>query len=106
MSKRSRCVITWLSVDDAAIEQVGHQVLKALKELVAPLVQADGGVIYFVRASADEVHVHLTGTCAGCPGVTMTRSRLLEPVVKAIAAKATVTLTTGPIIPEGAQKVG
>jgi Fe-S cluster biogenesis protein NfuA len=80
-------------------------VTKALSEFVAALVKADGGELYLVSATADDVHLHLTGTCAGCPGATMTRERLLEPAVRGAAPKATVKVTTGWTVPEGAHKV-
>jgi Fe-S cluster biogenesis protein NfuA len=78
---------------------------KALSEFVAALVQADGGELYLVSATQDDVHLHLTGTCAGCPGATMTRERLLEPAVHGAAPKATLRVTTGWRVPEGARKV-
>jgi Fe-S cluster biogenesis protein NfuA len=84
---------------------VNAQVLKALSEYVADLVKADGGELYIVSATVDDVHLHLTGTCAGCPGATMTRERLLEPAVHGAAPKATVKVTTGWTVPEGARKV-
>jgi Fe-S cluster biogenesis protein NfuA len=80
-------------------------VLKACREQLAPLVRADGGELYLVAASADDVHLHLAGTCAGCPGATMTRDRLLQPAVQAIFPKAQLRLTTGWRVPEGAKKV-
>jgi Fe-S cluster biogenesis protein NfuA len=81
------------------------QVNKALSEFVAALVKADGGELYLVSATPDDVHLHLTGTCAGCPGATMTRERLLEPAVHGAAPKATLRVTTGWRVPEGARKV-
>jgi Fe-S cluster biogenesis protein NfuA len=78
---------------------------RALAELVVALVHADGGELHLVSASADEVHVHLSGTCAGCPGSTMTRERLLEPAVRGALPKATLKLTTGWRIPSGAKKI-
>jgi len=78
---------------------------KALSEFVAALVRADGGELYVVSATHDDVHLHLTGTCAGCPGATMTRERLLEPAVHGAAPKATLRVTTGWRVPEGARKV-
>ena len=84
---------------------VNGPVLKALSEFVAALVKADGGELYLVSATTDDVHLHLTGTCAGCPGATMTRERLLEPAVRGAAPKATVTVTTGWNVPEGARRV-
>ena len=54
-------------------------ILKMCREILAPLVHADGGEMYLVAVGTDEVHVHLAGTCAGCPGASLTRERLLEP---------------------------
>ena len=84
---------------------VNGQVMKALADFVVALVRADGGEIYVVSATSDDVHLHLTGTCAGCPGATMTRERLLEPAVHGAAPKANVRVTTGWRVPEGARRV-
>jgi Fe-S cluster biogenesis protein NfuA len=89
------------TVDEATMVEV----MKALAELAAPLVKADGGELYLVSATGDDVHVHLTGTCAGCPGATMTRERLLEPTVHGVVPKATLKVTTGWRVPDGARKV-
>ena len=53
--------------------QSGRRLREALSELAVPLVKADGGEVYLVSVTSDDVHVHLTGTCAGCPGASMTR---------------------------------
>jgi Fe-S cluster biogenesis protein NfuA len=82
-----------------------EKVLSALAELAVPLVKADGGDVYLVSLTSEDVHVHLTGTCAGCPGATMTRERLLEPTVHGVAPKLTVKVTTGWRVPDGARKV-
>ena len=84
---------------------VSAQVMKALADFVVALVHADGGEIYLVSATSDEVHLHLTGTCAGCPGATMTRERLLEPAVRGAVPKANVRVTTGWRVPAGARRV-
>jgi Fe-S cluster biogenesis protein NfuA len=88
-----------------ATDAVFGQVIGALEEFVAALVKADGGELYVVSASADDVHLHLSGTCAGCPGAGMTRERLLEPVCQRVAPKATIKVTTGWTVPEGARKI-
>jgi Fe-S cluster biogenesis protein NfuA len=80
-------------------------VLKACREQLAPLVHADGGEVYLVAATQDDVHIHLSGTCAGCPGATMTRDRLVAPAVSAILPKAQVRVTTGWRVPSGAKKI-
>jgi Fe-S cluster biogenesis protein NfuA len=81
------------------------QIARALSEFVSALVKADGGELYVVSATQDDVHLHLTGTCAGCPGATMTRERLLEPAVNGVAPRATLKVTTGWRVPDGAKKV-
>ena len=88
------------------VNSVHGRVAKALAAFVAALVQADGGELYLVSASLDDVHLHLTGTCAGCPGATITRERLLEPAVHSAAPRAHVKVTTGWRVPEGAEKIG
>ncbi len=82
-----------------------EKLVASCRDFVAPLVHADGGQIYLVSATADLVHLHLTGTCAGCPGAQMTRERLIEPVVAKVAPKATVKVTTGFSPPEGAKAI-
>ncbi len=98
-------VQTAAGVDRDRDSGVLASVTKALSEFVAALVKADGGELYLVSATQDDVHLHLTGTCAGCPGATMTRERLLEPAVRGAVPKATVKVTTGWSVPEGAQRV-
>ena len=80
-------------------------VMKALSGFVVDLVKADGGELYLVDATPEDVHLHLTGTCAGCPGANITRERLLEPAVRSAAPKANVKVTTGWNVPEGARRV-
>ena len=81
------------------------QILKMCREVLSPLVRADGGEMYVVGISLEEVHLHLAGTCAGCPGAALTRDRVLEPALAAIAPKTSLKLTTGWNIPDGAQKI-
>jgi len=82
-----------------------EQILKMCREILAPLVEADGGEMYLVNVGPDEVHVHLAGTCAGCPGASLTRDRVLEPAFAGVAPKLTLKVTTGWIVPDGAEKV-
>ena len=86
-------------------EPVRDKVIRACKEFAAPLVAADGGEIYLVTVTSDDVHIHLAGTCAGCPGATMTRDSLLTPAVSAVLPKASVRVTTGWRVPKGAEKI-
>lgn len=80
-------------------------VVKLCRDVLAPLVAADGGVMYIVKTTAEEVHLHLTGTCAGCPGAGLTRDGVIAPAVRTVAPKARVVVTTGPRVPQGARLV-
>jgi Fe-S cluster biogenesis protein NfuA len=79
--------------------------LETLKTLVVPLIAADGGEVWLVRHGDDEVAIHLTGTCSGCPGATLTARGIIEPAVRTVSKGAKVIVTTGMKIPEGAQRI-
>jgi Fe-S cluster biogenesis protein NfuA len=79
--------------------------LETLRDVVAPLVELDGGELYFVTAEADEVRLHLSGVCAGCPGATLTTRGVIEPAMKAVSPQARVIVTAGVLIPPGATRV-
>jgi Fe-S cluster biogenesis protein NfuA len=82
-----------------------EQIVKVCREILAPLIHADGGELYLVSVGADEIHLHLAGTCAGCPGASLTRDRMLEPALAAVAPKLALKVTTGWIVPNGAEKI-
>lgn len=84
---------------------VKEQIERVMHEVLAPLVKTDGGEMYLVRWDGDDVHVHLAGACAGCPGSSMTADNVLLPAVRSVAPKARIVLTTGFRIPEGAKRV-
>jgi Fe-S cluster biogenesis protein NfuA len=75
------------------------------REVLAPLIQADGGEMYLVSATPEGIHIHLAGTCSGCPGSTLTSDKILGPALASIAPKAKLTVTTGWRVPPGAQKI-
>jgi Fe-S cluster biogenesis protein NfuA len=88
-------------VDDATREKVK----KSVAEHIVPLVKADGGEVFLVALTSDDVHLHLSGTCAGCPGAAMTQKSLINPVVSSVLPKAAVKVTTGWRVPKGAEKI-
>jgi Fe-S cluster biogenesis protein NfuA len=90
---------------DTVVDVPLDKVIKACREQLASLIEADGGAIYVVSATAEEIHIHLAGACAGCPGASMTRERLIEPALAAAVPKATLKFTTGWRVPDGATKV-
>jgi Fe-S cluster biogenesis protein NfuA len=85
------------------VERGYDEVEKLCREILSPLVRADGGEMYLVAVSADDVHIHLAGTCAGCPGAQMTRDRMIVPLLHTAAPKLNVRVTTGWKVPEGAK---
>jgi Fe-S cluster biogenesis protein NfuA len=89
-------------VEDAAA-RVRAQIVKICREILAPLVKTDGGEMYLVRVDGDDVHIHLSGACAGCPGATLTSDKVLLPALRAASPKARIVLTTGSRVPEGAE---
>jgi|HubBroStandDraft_2_1064218.scaffolds.fasta_scaffold172215_1 Fe-S cluster biogenesis protein NfuA len=90
---------------DESGARVREQITKVCREILAPLVKADGGEMYLVRFDGDDVHVHLGGTCAGCPGAALTADKVILPALRTAAPKVRVVLTTGVKLPEGAQKL-
>jgi Fe-S cluster biogenesis protein NfuA len=79
------------------------EILRVIHDVVAPLVRADGGQIYVVHADEEQVSLHLGGRFAGCPGNTLTTRRIIEPVIFTVAPHARVTVTSGAILPAGAE---
>ena len=61
--------------------------------------------MFLVGVTGDAVHIHLSGSCSGCPGVSHTRDDVFLPVIQATLPKARVTVTTGMHAPAGATKV-
>lgn len=81
------------------------QLMKICREVIAPLIRADGGELYIVAVEPDQVTLHLAGVCAGCPGATLTKRAVIEPAVHAVAPTARVVVTNGARVPEGASLV-
>jgi Fe-S cluster biogenesis protein NfuA len=81
------------------------QLLKVCRDVIAPLVRADGGELFIVAVEPDHVTLHLAGMCSGCPGAVLTARGIIEPAVHAVAPTARVVVTNGAKIPEGASPV-
>jgi Fe-S cluster biogenesis protein NfuA len=86
-------------------EQVKEQIERSIREIVGPLVRSDGGEVYVVRYDGDDVHIHLSGACAGCPGASLTSGKVIVPALRGAAPKVRVVLTTGVGVPQGARKL-
>jgi len=88
-----------------ALEATQESLLKVCRDILAPLVRSDGGVFYLVSSAPTAVHIHLAGSCAGCPGAAITQKSVLEPAVRAVFPKATLKVTTGFLVPDGAKEL-
>ena len=81
-----------------------EQILEVVRELVAPLIRADGGEIHIVSVDDAGVSLHLSGRYSGCPGNTLARRRVIEPLISKRVPGARVALSSGPLLPKGAEK--
>ena len=61
--------------------------------------------MYLVRVEGDDVYIHLGGTCAGCPGSSLTADKVLLPVLRTAVPNVRVVLTTGVKVPDGAERL-
>jgi Fe-S cluster biogenesis protein NfuA len=82
-----------------------EQILATVREIVAPLVRADGGDVYLVNAGEQRLSLHLSGRFSGCPGNTLLRRRVIEPLLVARFPGLELEMTSGPLIPPGAERI-
>ena len=76
-----------------------------LSEVLAPLVEADGGELYFVSYDKETVALHVGGSWNGSPAVEMATERIITPAVVAIEPGAKVAVTYGWSVPDGAKRI-
>jgi Fe-S cluster biogenesis protein NfuA len=81
------------------------EILSVIKEVLAPMVAADGGRLYVVQADSQHVSLHLAGRFAGCPGNQVATRRVIQPLIATVAPDAEVTVTWGRLVPMGATRV-
>ncbi len=78
---------------------------KMLRDVLAPLLSADGGELYLVVLNKKEVKLHLAGKLSGSPGTTIATERIIAPAVKAVNNKLKLTVTSGWAVPKGAERI-
>ena len=78
---------------------------RVLREVVAPLIRADGGDLWIVSRDDSSLVLHLGGRYSGCPGNTLARRRVIEPAIQTVAPRMQVAITSGAIVPPGAERV-
>lgn len=87
------------------MSDVRSEIMRVVREVLAPLVRADGGKLYIVSLEAEGVTLHLSGRYSGCPGNTLATRRVIEPAILAVAPKARIAVTSGAIVPKDAELV-
>lgn len=78
---------------------------RTLESVVAPLIEADEGELYWIPGGGNTVRLHLRGRFSGCPGNTLVADHILEPAVNAMLPTAQVVVTSGALLPPGAERV-
>ena len=79
------------------------QILEIVREIVAPLVKADGGQVHLISLGERTLALHLSGRYSGCPGNTLARRRVLEPLLAMRFPDLKIEITSGPLLPPGAE---
>ena len=78
---------------------------KVLSEVLAPLIEADGGELYLVELDKKHLKVHLAGTLSGSPACDVVAKRVVAPAVKKIHPKVELVVTNGWRVPKGAERL-
>jgi Fe-S cluster biogenesis protein NfuA len=81
-----------------------EQILEIVREIVGPLVRADAGKLYVVSVGEHSLALHLAGRFSGCPGNTLAKRRVIEPLL-ARFPDLRIEISSGPLLPEGAELV-
>ena len=81
------------------------EILTVIREVLGPLVRADGGELHVVSLAERSVLLHLSGRFSGCPGNTLARRRVIEPLLAKRFPGLKVEISSGPLVPEGAESV-
>jgi Fe-S cluster biogenesis protein NfuA len=61
--------------------------------------------MYLVGIHGEDIHIHLAGTCAGCPGSSFTAQSIVGPVLAKVAPRSKLRLTTGWRVPPEAERM-
>jgi Fe-S cluster biogenesis protein NfuA len=77
-------------------DDIKEQISRICREILVPLVRTDGGEMYLVRYDGDDVHIHLAGACAGCPGASMTSDKVILPALRTASPKLAEPQTPRP----------
>lgn len=76
-----------------------------LRQIAAPLIARDGGQLYLVRLTEEEITLHLAGRYAGAPGAELILQEIILPLVRATCPEAHLAMTSGWVLPPGAVRL-
>ncbi len=74
-----------------------------LRDVLAPLLHADGSALYLVELGKKELRLHITGKLSGSPGTPGAIEFVIAPAVEAVDSKLKLIVSSGYIIPSGAE---
>jgi Fe-S cluster biogenesis protein NfuA len=76
-----------------------------LADVLAPLIEADGGELYLVNLAKKELKLHFGGVWSGSPAAEIVTRRVIEPAIRAVAPKTKLVVSTGYTVPAGAERI-
>ncbi len=85
--------------------EASDELMRVLREVLAPMVRADGGELYLVKLEGHLVELHLRGRFSGCPGNTLVVRRIIEPLVSSVLPDARVQISSGYLLPPDARQI-
>jgi Fe-S cluster biogenesis protein NfuA len=94
-----------LQLDSGRMADKTDALRKMLREVLAPLLRADGGELYLVSVNKKELKLHLAGKLSGSPGTPVTADKIIAPAVRAFNNKLKLVITSGWSVPKGAERI-
>jgi Fe-S cluster biogenesis protein NfuA len=74
-----------------------------IRDVLGPLVRADGGELHVVSVAERSIALHLSGRFSGGPGNTLARRRVIEPPLLKRFPDLKIEITSGPRVPRDAE---
>lgn len=88
------------------------ELFSTLKDVLAPLIEADGGELYILGepaigggADPGSIRLHLGGRFAGCPGNSLVSEHIIRPTLALVAGPREIQVSSGRLIPPGAERI-
>jgi Fe-S cluster biogenesis protein NfuA len=85
------------------MSEANGALLEVMRNVVEPLVRADGGELFVAELTPTRVVLHLRGRFAGCPGNSLVIRRVIKPALMAVAPACSVSVSFGELLPHGAR---